>query len=125
MRKRGVQQMDDIVVCDLSPERLKFISDTYHVKTTHSIDDAVKSADLILLAVKPQNVETVAASIHHPISGVLLSIVAGCTIEKLSKEFRTSKVIRSMPNTPGKILYMIPYIYIDIMLYTIYMSWLY
>lgn len=39
-----------------------------------------------------------------PPTGLLLSIVAGCTIDQLRTSFRTDKIVRSMPNTPAMVL---------------------
>lgn len=96
--------MEDITVYDVNTQRLQFIQEEYNVKVSTSVDEAVKGASISILAVKPQNVDSVAQSLCEPLSGLLLSIVAGCTIDKLEKSFKTDKVVRSMPNTPAMVL---------------------
>jgi len=104
LRKKGTQRMDDITIFDVNTERLQFIKDEYNVKITDNLDEAVHNANITILAVKPQNVDSVAQSLSEPLPGLLLSIVAGCTIDKLEKSFKTDKVVRSMPNTPAMVL---------------------
>jgi hypothetical protein len=58
------------------------------------------------LAVKPQNVKTVAANLDGSSldDTLLVSIMAGVTIDELKSEFKTDRIVRSMPNTPAAIL---------------------
>lgn len=53
---------------------------------------------------KPQHVAQLAASITVPITGVVTSVVAGCTVSILQQQFKTEKVVRCMPNTPASVL---------------------
>lgn len=96
--------MEDITVYDVNASRLQYIRDEYKVKVSTNVDEAVKGATISILAVKPQNVDSVAQNLNEPLPGLLLSIVAGCTIDKLEKSFKTDKVVRSMPNTPAMVL---------------------
>jgi pyrroline-5-carboxylate reductase len=56
--------------------------------------------------VKPQNVKTVAANLDGSSldDTLLVSIMAGVTIDELKSEFKTDRIVRSMPNTPAAIL---------------------
>lgn len=71
--------------------------------------DFVKNApqaDVFVIAVKPQVMETVCASIAPavPRGALVLSIAAGQTIAGFEKRFGSSQpVVRSMPNTPAAI----------------------
>ncbi len=62
-------------------------------------------ADLIILAVKPQNVPELFASLRSMIDSqqLFLSIMAGVTIATLKKGLGVDKVIRAMPNLPAQI----------------------
>jgi pyrroline-5-carboxylate reductase len=64
----------------------------------------VKSGDLIVLAVKPQNLPQVMNEIKGltPEQSVL-SIVAGATVSSLCQGLDHSSVIRAMPNMPAQI----------------------
>nr|WP_171265169.1 pyrroline-5-carboxylate reductase [Acinetobacter sp. ANC 3813] len=74
-------------------------------KDVHVTDDnaaAVRDADIVLFAVKPQ----VFASILKPLKGALagklvISIVAGAEISTIAKILETDRIVRVMPNTPA------------------------
>jgi pyrroline-5-carboxylate reductase len=104
LSKKDGQRMTDVSVFDVNSGRLQYLHSTYNVKINDNIDDNVESADVVILSVKPQNVATVAQSLSAPPKGLLLSIVAGCTIEQLRTSFKTDTVVRSMPNTPAMVL---------------------
>jgi pyrroline-5-carboxylate reductase len=63
---------------------------------------AVRGSDLVILAVKPQAVKTVAASIAHEVGDQLfVSIIAGLSIAGLEEKLGSkARIIRAMPNTP-------------------------
>lgn len=65
--------------------------------------EAIKGADIVFLAVKPQVLEGVLKSLAPSIlpSQVVVSIAAGVTIEKIESFVASSPVIRVMPNTPA------------------------
>lgn len=60
----------------------------------------VTSADIIIIAVKPQDVPELAKQIlpYIKTSTIIVSIAAGITIQKLKTLLRTKKIIRTMPN---------------------------
>jgi pyrroline-5-carboxylate reductase len=62
----------------------------------------VDSADIVVLAVKPQHVRSVADELAGPLppDKLLVSIAAGVPLKRLCADFRTNRVIRVMPNTP-------------------------
>jgi pyrroline-5-carboxylate reductase len=63
---------------------------------------AVRQAHVVLLAVKPNMLETVAEEISSALSKdqLLVSIAAGVSIARLSEWFGTQRLVRVMPNTP-------------------------
>lgn len=68
-------------------------------------EDCIQSADLIILAVKPQDSAVLFESIRSLISPnqVILSIMAGVRIASIEKALQATKVIRAMPNLPAQI----------------------
>lgn len=68
-------------------------------------DHYLREAKLLVLAVKPQDAGALFESIlpfvrHHH---VILSIMAGVTMQTICDELNTTKVIRAMPNLPAQI----------------------
>ena len=67
--------------------------------------DYIKEADLIILAVKPQDTSSLFSIIKGYIDQqqVILSIMAGVKIESIAHQLGTDKIIRAMPNLPAQI----------------------
>jgi pyrroline-5-carboxylate reductase len=94
----------DMVVSDISPVRRKLLSKEYGVSTLADNKRAVANADLIILAVKPQNLPQVMEEIKGSArKQLVLSIVAGATLSSLRQGLSHSSVVRAMPNMPAQI----------------------
>jgi pyrroline-5-carboxylate reductase len=93
----------DIMVSELRVERRAYLESTYNVKATPDNKEVVKNCDIIILAVKPQNMDDVTGEIAGLITPekLIISIAAGITLSYLSARLKTSQVIRVMPNTPA------------------------
>ncbi len=93
----------DIFVSEPREDRRAYLEKTYNVKITPDNTEVVKNSNIIILAVKPQNMDAVTAEISSFVSGdkVVVSIAAGITLSYLSSRLKTSKIIRVMPNTPA------------------------
>jgi pyrroline-5-carboxylate reductase len=97
----------DIITSDVSPDRLTHMSKTYGLRTTSSNVELVENASIIIIAVKPQNIDELldelSTSSHE--GHLFISIAAGITTEKLaSKMHHQSGIIRVMPNAPASVL---------------------
>lgn len=97
------QGMKDILVSEPREERRKYLQQTYGVKTTDSNKDVVSLCNIIILAVKPQNMRTVLDEISDLVTEekTVVSIAAGITLSYLQSRLRTKRLIRVMPNTPA------------------------
>ncbi len=101
---KKVASPQDMVVSDISPVRRELLSREYGVSTLDDNRKAVTNADLIILAVKPQNLPQVMAEIRTPSpKQLVLSIVAGATLSSLCQGLNHASVIRAMPNMPAQI----------------------
>jgi pyrroline-5-carboxylate reductase len=97
---------DQIIASDVTPAaRAEFARDV-GAKTTASNLEAVKTARLLVLAVKPHQVAAVLEEIRPGFTGehLLISIAAGVPLAKLEAGLGASaRVVRVMPNTPALI----------------------
>jgi pyrroline-5-carboxylate reductase len=93
----------DIMVSEPRGERRAYLENTYSVKTSADNKEVVRECNLVILAVKPQNMDDVTAEVSGLISGdkLIVSIAAGITLSYLAARLKTSKIIRVMPNTPA------------------------
>jgi len=96
---------DQISTSDPSPEQQKIIKDKYGISVTGDNREAVKSADLVILSVKPQVLPAVMSELKGkiPSGSLVFSIVAGMPIATIQRGLSHKAVIRSMPNTPAQI----------------------
>ncbi len=104
----NLQPAEHINVYDVHVPTMKRIRDEYDgkINTSESISDAIQNSDLIVLAVKPQNVCKVYEEIRKSnirSDATLLSVIAGKPIESFLKGTGIQKIARSMPNTPAMI----------------------
>jgi pyrroline-5-carboxylate reductase len=97
------QGMKDIFVSEPKTERGDYLREHYHVETTASNREVSHACGMIILAVKPQNMEIVLEEIRDTITEdkTVMSIAAGITLSYLSSKLATRKIIRVMPNTPA------------------------
>jgi len=92
-----------VIVSEPREDRRDFLSRTYGVLTTASNTEAVGQAEIIVLAVKPQNMAAVLDEISGGITAekTVVSIAAGITLAFLQSRLKTERLIRVMPNTPA------------------------
>ncbi len=95
----------NILVFDPAPPAEQFNGVTFH-RDISAFNEAAKSCDIFIMAVKPQIMGDVCASIKPAVTpdALILSIAAGQTIASFEEYFgATQPIIRVMPNTPAAI----------------------
>ncbi|MEY8367367.1 pyrroline-5-carboxylate reductase [Anaerovoracaceae bacterium 42-11] len=103
--QREVAAAGDITVSELNPQRCDYLKETYGVEALVDASAAMKSADLIVIAVLPKIVPVVLKSLVGVIKddAMVLSIAAGVKIAAIEEVLGAErKVIRVMPNTLGQ-----------------------
>ncbi len=95
---------ENLTILEKSPEKAQQLSPDIG-KVTGQAGPYIKEADLIILAVKPQDSKVLFGTIRPFVDEqqVILSIMAGIKIEYISKGCGTRKVIRAMPNLPAQV----------------------
>ncbi len=95
----------DIAIGEPVPERRAFLSSQFGVSPVADNLEAASGADLIVLAVKPQDLGGVLGQLKGSLKPgqAALSIVAGARMDTLSKGLNHEAVVRVMPNTPAQV----------------------
>ena len=116
--KDGIMPASRVSIYDVSNKTMDRISQQHEgIQTSTSIPDAISDADLIVMAVKPQNCPTVydeirrareltkdaSSGVHLKEDATLLSVIAGKPISSYIAGTGLKKIARSMPNTPAQI----------------------
>ncbi len=85
--------------------RRQLLKQKYSVAVTSDNRLAADKSDVVILAIKPQNLNEVMAELRGQLqpTHLVLSIIAGATIQTLSSGLDHDHVIRAMPNTPAQI----------------------
>ena len=98
-------QASDLHVVDINLANLAQLSQSYGVHTSAQMDARLTQSDVILLAVKPQQMREVAAQLAPYLKGqLIISIAAGIRALDLSRWLNDyPAIIRTMPNTPALI----------------------
>lgn len=101
---KSVAESGDIVVSDVSRSRQDILRRRYGIRVTGDNRKAINGAEVVILAVKPQDLGNVLAELRGLLSHQLvLSIVAGASIESLCLGLEYSCLVRAMPNMPAQI----------------------
>jgi pyrroline-5-carboxylate reductase len=96
---------DQILMSGPRENRLSELSQAYGVSTTTDNLASVRESDIVIIAVKPQSLDIALQDLTGAISedALVLSIVAGATMEGISKRLIHNAVVRAMPNTPAQV----------------------
>ncbi len=100
----GVLPKENAYVYDLNPAMMEKAKG-WGVNLAADDEDVCNSADIILLAVKPQNAKEALEMCKNALDGkAMMSIVAGVTVERLQNMVAgTPRILRIMPNTPAMV----------------------
>jgi pyrroline-5-carboxylate reductase len=95
----------EIVVGEPVEARRKALAKAHAVEATADNRKAIDGAELVVLAVKPQQLESAAKELVGGIEArqTVLSIIAGVKMHSIGLRLNHERLIRVMPNTPAQI----------------------
>lgn len=109
----------NMTACDINEDRLNDLKRSYHIRITTDVGSLFAASDIVILAVKPQVMNTVLEQISSSPSFILtskkliISIAAGITLSRLEQGLYGTldqatrallPIVRVMPNTPSLVL---------------------
>jgi pyrroline-5-carboxylate reductase len=102
---KEIAAAEQITASDVMQSRLEYMADTYGVHVTTDNARAVQDATIVVLSVKPQVYELVAPGLRGeiPAQALVLSIMAGITLDALGTGLQHERLVRAMPNTPAQV----------------------
>jgi pyrroline-5-carboxylate reductase len=99
--KAGLFAPESLAAVDISSQARETFTAASGVSCSADAAALISSAESVLIAVKPQYLDSAIAPLKGKFAGKLvISIVAGVTLETLSALTETDRIIRVMPNTP-------------------------
>lgn len=86
-------------------ERRQDLVACYGIQSVKDNTLAVSGSDVVFLAVKPQKIHAVIKGLKGkiPAQAVVISIIAGVSMDLLAKTLGHEAIVRAMPNTPARI----------------------
>jgi pyrroline-5-carboxylate reductase len=94
-----------VSVSDISQPRLDYLKERYGVTVTNDNREVARGKDIVVLAVKPQNLPEILTELKGSLEkdSLVLSIMAGIRINTIRRGLVHDRIVRSMPNTPAQI----------------------
>ena len=93
---------EQIIVSNRTPGKLLKVSELFHVQTREHNEQVVEESDVIILAMKPQDLPSAVEVFANHIEKhqTVVSLAAGINLKSLEKLIPAGRLVRMMPNTP-------------------------
>lgn len=96
-----------VLVSEPQASRRAYLQEKYHIQVTTDNQKVFAQSEVVLLAIKPQIFELIKQDFTPEIqtqnNPLIISILAGTTLNQLEAAFPDQAVIRAMPNTPATV----------------------
>ena len=94
-----------LIVYDTAKAKLSKINARYKVRAASSLKELISHSKTIIIAVKPQDINTILKSLRfHCSNQLLISIAAGISTSFIEKAIKKrARIIRAMPNLAAKV----------------------
>ncbi|GLB48362.1 pyrroline-5-carboxylate reductase [Neptunitalea lumnitzerae] len=105
MSKSRFLKKKDLMILDNSPEKLLSLEKIEHFDVYDQLDLCLPKADIIFVAVKPFHSAELFAKMKELVTNdqIVISIMAGVTIDTMQSSIGIDKVVRAMPNLPAQV----------------------
>lgn len=97
----GLVQPGQIKVYDIRTSRLNELEEHYGLETVSGREELMAVADIIILAIKPQNLAEALTGLSATRDKLIISIVAGVSLSRLAEFLGDVPMVRVVPNTPA------------------------
>jgi len=97
---RHFAKKHSVLLHDRDPMKAQSLAKEIGTAFEENLTNCLQHADVILLAIKPKDLSSIAKAASSSLSDnkILISILAGTPIALLRKHFPTGAIVRSMPN---------------------------
>ena len=95
----------NLKIFDTDPKKIETLSKEPHFDVYDNLDDCLPKADIVFVAVKPYHSEDLFKEMKPKINSqqIIVSLMAGVTIDTIKEQLGAIKVVRAMPNLPAKV----------------------
>ena len=105
MRKSPLLKKHRLMIYDASKERSAEVKELNKYDVYDNLEDAVKLADILFIAVKPYHSQELFEHMKNHVNDqqIFISLMAGVGIQAIQQNLGVEKVVRAMPNLPAKV----------------------
>ncbi len=103
MTESNTVPANHIIVSNRTPGKLIKMAELYKVQTRAHNEMVVEECDVVILAMKPQDMPKALEGIANQIREhqIVISLASGIGFESLAKQIPEGRLVRLMPNTPS------------------------
>jgi len=102
--RKKLADKNEITVSDVVASRRDQLKKKYGLNVTDNNLSAVKGAEVVILAIKPNDMGHVLGQLAGQLkSQLIISIAAGVTLDSICSKLVYRQVVRAMPNTPAQV----------------------
>jgi pyrroline-5-carboxylate reductase len=91
-----------LLLYDRHTEKTQSLEEKCQGQACQQVQEALRPAQMVLLAVKPQNLKEIAEAIKESLreDQLLVSLLTGVSLRRLRQHFPKGRLVRMMPNLP-------------------------
>ena len=92
-------------IFDTDPKKIEALRKDSRFNVYESLSDCLPQSDIVFIAVKPYHSEDLFSKMKSMLNDdqIIVSLMAGVTIDTIQKKLDAKKVIRTMPNLPAQV----------------------
>lgn len=96
---------DNLMISDTDATKTEELKKISRFDVFTNLEDCLPEADIVFLAVKPYHTDELFKEIKHLMTEdqLVISIMAGVTIQSMQEGLGITKVVRAMPNLPAQV----------------------
>ena len=98
--KSKIYNNKQITVSDKNYNKNTFLQQKWNIKADSNNYNAAFNSDIIILAVKPQSLNTVLSNLSGIENKIFISVIAGIPLQKYKDNLKNNKIVKSNANTP-------------------------
>ncbi|MBZ9626560.1 pyrroline-5-carboxylate reductase [Psychroflexus sp. CAK57W] len=105
MAKSPLLNRKNLMIYDVSKDLLNKLNEVSYYDVFENLEDCLPDADVVFVAVKPYHSEDLFTKMKPMLNDqqIIVSLMAGVTIENIQNGLNVKKVVRTMPNLPAKV----------------------
>lgn len=105
MSKSPLLNKHKLRIYDTDPKKIETLRENPAFNVFDNLEDCLPQSDLVFIAVKPYHSDDLFSKMKTMLNNqqIIVSLMAGVTIQSIKDRLNTTKVIRTMPNLPAQV----------------------